>query len=777
MSSNLNSRVLQFEKDVGIAHDIIHGDAQTTVQTDGGPVRSIAKLIADADARIDAATDEGLLSVSLAAAGGAGLIEFDGGTVQDALESIKTLATYADLRAYAGRAVGVRIVASGIAGDFRRDDTDTATADDGGIVIVDGRDRRWKRIFDGSASVRWFGAAADGVTNDAAALTAAIATPWGAIVPAGTTVYASVTAQQALTVLPSLGKLVANGSLQIELPQAWMNFAAPLSLGTKALHNVTISGAEFAVYALDDAEPTIVATALSPTRYAYDVTVPMPSTVGIEVGDLVRVSPAHYAVNSSTPPASADLTLRGGRNYEIGGSHLVTAVTADSVIYRVHSRNSSDSFPTPFQAALLPGSVMARVPTVLNFTAETSGLIAEGSIGLVRRLGVVGLSTGTLTRGISAEVIASGVRASDRTVCLNDISVHGFSAEGVLMQGPNLQFISRNLHVSKSGSHGLSIHTCTADAANTCVNGAGHTVGNGIVAFNAASVRCANSIAVGCRNSGFYSNRGSSMAAEFCVSMGHGNYQEEVAGAFKDLEGKGFESEAAATMFCNDSIAGFCTTMGFYANAASVLAGYRCISSNHKLRHGFYATLGATMAARLGIAVGNGGMGFYAYTAGRMEALNTYASGNGQQDYRSQQGGIIVAQGFKRPGSTFAPPVDSIVAGSTIITTNALTGPATNVYGGILVASATGSITVQESYSFYSVDTYAGAATGTLKTITGGYNGQVIVLRTLTGSRKTTISNSAGNIRLKVGVDLAMNAIAQKVELIYDLNGDQWFEL
>ena len=84
--------------------------------------------------------------------------------------------TYALLRQYTGPAtrtsVGVlgTAAARGIYGTFWRDTTDTTSADDGGVVIVDALGRRWKRDFRGAANVAWWGAALDGITDDTAAL-------------------------------------------------------------------------------------------------------------------------------------------------------------------------------------------------------------------------------------------------------------------------------------------------------------------------------------------------------------------------------------------------------------------------------------------------------------------------------------------------------------------------------------------------------------------------------------------------------------------------------
>lgn len=53
--SQLDDSINQFTADANIVHEITHGDSTTTVETESGPVRSVAKLIADNQALIDAA--------------------------------------------------------------------------------------------------------------------------------------------------------------------------------------------------------------------------------------------------------------------------------------------------------------------------------------------------------------------------------------------------------------------------------------------------------------------------------------------------------------------------------------------------------------------------------------------------------------------------------------------------------------------------------------------------------------------------------------------------
>lgn len=105
--------------------------------------------------------DGGAFKGDLAAPGGSALVGYDGGTAQDVLDDAKPMANYTALRAYAGRATGVRITQAGLAGFFQRDDADTTSADNGGTIIVDASGRRWKRLFAGRVLAVWFGAKAD----------------------------------------------------------------------------------------------------------------------------------------------------------------------------------------------------------------------------------------------------------------------------------------------------------------------------------------------------------------------------------------------------------------------------------------------------------------------------------------------------------------------------------------------------------------------------------------------------------------------------------------
>lgn len=127
-------------------------------------------------------------TANLAASSGSSLIGYDGGTVQDVLDNAKPMENYTALRSYTGRATGVRITQIGLAGFFQRltiGDPEYAASDNGGTIIVDASGRRWKRLFVGPISVKWFGAKGDwnGTTgtDDTSAIQAAIIAAKGSI--------------------------------------------------------------------------------------------------------------------------------------------------------------------------------------------------------------------------------------------------------------------------------------------------------------------------------------------------------------------------------------------------------------------------------------------------------------------------------------------------------------------------------------------------------------------------------------------------------------------
>ena len=87
---------------------------------------------------------------------------------------------YASVRQYTGQAEILQVLpvttdaVTGGVGIFARDDSDSTSEDDGGVVLVAKNGTRWKRRFDGPVSPKWWGAVGDGKHDDAAPLQAAL---------------------------------------------------------------------------------------------------------------------------------------------------------------------------------------------------------------------------------------------------------------------------------------------------------------------------------------------------------------------------------------------------------------------------------------------------------------------------------------------------------------------------------------------------------------------------------------------------------------------------
>lgn len=133
--------------------DLAASDGGTKIGTPTGTVQDALDVRPTAD--------------ELAAAATVPLMAFTAAESQSIFDNALPMQSYTALRAYTGRAVGVRITAAGVAGVFQRDASDATSADNGGTIIADASGRRWKRLFGGAVSVAWFGAKDSVESSDA----------------------------------------------------------------------------------------------------------------------------------------------------------------------------------------------------------------------------------------------------------------------------------------------------------------------------------------------------------------------------------------------------------------------------------------------------------------------------------------------------------------------------------------------------------------------------------------------------------------------------------
>lgn len=108
----------------------------------------------------------------LASPAGVAAFAFTAAEAQSIFDNALPKTDYGELRAYNGRAKSVNITGNyalstpdGIAGFFRRVDSDSTSADNGGTIIVDALGRRWYRVTD-AVTFGHFGAVGNWIADD-----------------------------------------------------------------------------------------------------------------------------------------------------------------------------------------------------------------------------------------------------------------------------------------------------------------------------------------------------------------------------------------------------------------------------------------------------------------------------------------------------------------------------------------------------------------------------------------------------------------------------------
>lgn len=621
-------------------------------------------------------------------------------------------------------------------------------------------------------SVRDYGAVGDGITDDTQAFVDMATVTKYVYVPEGNYIINLTTQSEVDIVLESLEGMHVDGDITINILPGAYTRTTPLKIKPQNGGRISIKGANLISTTITAGVPSVNAVNITGNRYYYDTTLTVADASIFSIGDWVLVKTTGVDLTYT----SYDETQNGARHNELDGFFEVTGVNTglNTVTYRNTSRQSSNRFPgagvIAAATATVTGGNIYKFPTVLKFNG-CNGLNLTSILGAVSNIGIVGNSAGTVTSAVTC-YDGGGINN------IHDVGVANFTGPGIDVSGSGSYLNGQYVYSSGHGTHGYRVSGATVSLPYSIASGCGDTVGNGFFVTNGGHFYCSHGISNGVRNSGFISNRGSQMVSESCVSINNGNYDDEVAGGWSDLEGKGYESEAASTHYRSDSVALFMTALGFYTLQGSTAVSARCVSSGHLRSHGFYSFMGAIDSTRGSVAQNNAGRGFYAYVNSNIDAVETLSKGNAL-DYVAQGGARINALSYKTLSGTHTPTFNVAVncsGANQIITSNTFEiGQKLILTKGANLTISSGIINVTNSYHI--VDTEASAGTDDLVTINGGVDGMILVIRQLTSSRDIVIKSGVGNIHLAAANDITLSAYRDKIQLIYDAADNAWSQL
>lgn len=631
--------------------------------------------------------------------------------------------------------------------------------------------------FQEYVSVKDFGATGDGVTDDTLAfVAAATATPY-IKVPLGS-YNVNLTTGNAKKVLEALNGMQTDVPLTLNLAAGVYEYDS-LILNAQNGNNINLKGATPITTSILGGTPSVTATSSTGFQSTYAITLPVSDASQFDNGDWVIVK----TLGVDLTYTSYDETVNGARHNELDGFWEVLSVNTSgthTITFKNKSRQSSNQFPGAGSIAAatanVTGGSITKLSTVFKYYG-TSGIQVKSNFGTLENIGIVGDNTGSNTIGLDIDSSNTLPSNNSKSISAYNLGIANFTGPGLNCDGATATFSGDKIFSSGHNTHGFRISGTVATITNSMASGCGLTVGNGFFGTNGSIIYCSNSIANGVRNTGFIANRVSTMTAESCVSISNGNYAEEVAGGFSAAEGKGFESEAGSKMYCDDSVAIFQTTLGFYALAASTTTAFRCVSNGHLRLHGYYCIFGSKMSARYSVAKNNVGRGFYAYINSSIDANNSLSQNNAL-DYVVQGVGSMTTNSLVTvPPYTPTYNVQPDCSGANqIIESNTFQlGTKLILTRGNVLTIASGAVTATNS--FHKIDTEGAAATDDLDTINGGVDGMIIILGTLTSARDVTVKNNTGNIILAGGADITLTNLADKLTLFYDSIAAKWYQI
>ena len=538
---------------------------------------------------------------------GAALVGYSttGETTKAALDArLPVIGNYIALRNYNGAltsfyVMGAANLFDGGAGVFRVDAGDVASADNGGIILVDAAGRRWKREAPGPLDVRWFGAVA-GADCAAAVIAAAAATTGALLVPAGAFVATGTTANSG-ALLAALSRVRCDGTLTINLAAGLHPLAAQIIVNSPDAQRIQVLGA---------APVQTTATSqvsVSGAAKAYSVTIAVASSAGAAVGD--------YAIIRTDVTGTGDFYAHAGvwkiTAVDSGGANRLTLLNT----------HHGAAFPTN----TLTGGTVVILKTTLQFTA-CDGFRLEGgqSLGLLNNVAIVGdwnVAAGTGTTG------AHGIIMGSPRVLPGDSSNTVFNVAGGGAVGPHVG-------VSGWGEQGIALSMRGALVANFVAS-------------------CSN------RKRGWYAE-GSSVRAKFAIASGNGEdgFLSDTTGFIQAALGiacgnglNGYWSTNHSMIACAAAIASGNLLNGFECRGMGRLGADNAVSINNG-GVGFSASDGGMIDADSATATGNAAQGFDAGSGSVIDCDNSTSTGNTGYGYRSQYGSVVRAAGSTVSGNT-----------------------------------------------------------------------------------------------------------------------------
>ena len=152
----------------------------------------------------------------------------------------------------------------------------------------------------------------------------------------------------------------------------------------------------------------------------------------------------------------------------------------------------------------------------------------------------------------------------------------------------------------------------------------------------------------------------------------------------------------------------------------------------------------------------------------RIDSVSGVGSTTVQVDLEGEPNGLVVGK--------FKTDVLNKTAGTTVMIdsdTGVYAPRLTIPMSGTILTIASGAITVTDSV--HRVDTEGSAATDDLATINGGVDGQVLMLRSVSNARDTTLKDTGGNLLL--AGDFVLDRDQDLITLHYSSDLSSWVEI